>query len=95
MKKAKAAPAKRRNAEARAAWRLGHRVEKNPKAYSRKPKHKNPHREDGGFSLSLLRDVPAIRSGFLHKTRARPLSPDISSRFLECAALSSSARTAA
>ncbi len=44
-------PVKRRNAEARAAWRLGHRVEKNPKAYSRKPKHKNPHRQDGGFSF--------------------------------------------
>lgn len=55
MKKAKAAPAKRRNAEARAAWRLGHRVEKNPKAYTRKPKHKNPHRTDGGFLLCIKR----------------------------------------
>ena len=53
MKKTKAAPAKKRNAEARAAWRLGHRVEKQAKAYTRKAKHKNPHREDGGFSFAM------------------------------------------
>lgn len=51
MRKPKSAPAKKRNAEARAAWRLGHRVEKPAKAYSRKAKHKNPHRQDGGFSF--------------------------------------------
>lgn len=54
MKKVKSPPAKKRNAEARAAWRLGHRIEKPAKAYSRKAKHKNPHREDGGFSFAFF-----------------------------------------
>jgi len=50
MKKPKTAtPQKRRSAEALAAWRLGHRVEKSTKAYNRKEKHKKP-RPDGGVS---------------------------------------------
>ncbi|WP_425404987.1 hypothetical protein [Hwanghaeella sp.] len=55
MKRIKAAPAKKRNAEARAAWRLGHRVEKNAKAYSRKEKHRNPRHQVEGSSFLPIR----------------------------------------
>ena len=55
MKKAKTAPAKKRSAEARVAWRLGHPIVKSEKVYSRKAKHKKPHRDDGAFRL---RNIP-------------------------------------
>ncbi len=56
-KKRKPEPGKRRNAEARAAWRLGHRVQKSIKTYDRKVKHKNLHREDGGSFLSNVDEI--------------------------------------
>lgn len=46
-------PAKRRNAEARAVWRLGHRVKPPGTHYKRRPKHRKPRQDpqdNGGAS---------------------------------------------
>ncbi len=48
----KAAPVKRRNAEAVAAWARGRKVEPSAKAYKRRPKHQKPRSESGAFDVS-------------------------------------------
>jgi hypothetical protein len=50
----KPAPPKRRNPEAVAAWRKGHRVEASAKAYKRRPKHQKPRSESGASDFSGL-----------------------------------------
>lgn len=45
--KQRPATVRKRSAEARAAWRLGHKVHKNPRVYSRKTKHRKPRPQDG------------------------------------------------
>ena len=41
-----------RNPFAVVTRRLGQKVKPSAKSYKRRPKHKNPHPDDGGFSLS-------------------------------------------
>lgn len=51
-KKGKSAPAKRRSAEALAAWRLGHKVKPSAKLYKRRPKNQKPRgAPPGAFDL--------------------------------------------
>jgi len=47
----KAAPPKRRNAEAVAAWVRGRKVEPSAKSYKRRPKHQKPRSESGAFDV--------------------------------------------
>jgi hypothetical protein len=48
-----------RNPHAMAARRLGQKIKPSAKAYRRRPKHKNPRSEDGGFSLAKARSMSA------------------------------------
>lgn len=66
-------PAKRRNAEARAAWRLGHRVKPPGTHYKRRPKHRKPRQDPqdhGGASASVGLFWSTVLAGSKRQRRA-------------------------
>lgn len=58
----RAAPPKRRSAEAVAAWARGRAVEPSAKAYKRRPKHQKPRSESGAFDVYGLRPEAVRRA---------------------------------